>query len=164
MPSPNSPPDGYTLLMSSGRHGSVNPHIYARMPSTRPGPGAGGRVPARVLCLPGGAHGQPVEDFQAFLADLKANPATQLRLARQRQLAALATEMMKAQTAPFRARALPRCRPSLTDLLGGQLDFLFDPGIGIRHVRSGKLRMIAVGSPQRSPLFPGRAPRSTNSG
>jgi tripartite-type tricarboxylate transporter receptor subunit TctC len=50
---------------------------------------------------------------------------------------------------PYRGAA-----PALTDLLGGQLDFLFDPGIAIPHVRSGKLRMIAVGSPQRSPLFP----------
>ena len=30
-----SPPDGYTLLMSSGGMVSVNPHIYAKMPSIR---------------------------------------------------------------------------------------------------------------------------------
>jgi tripartite-type tricarboxylate transporter receptor subunit TctC len=50
---------------------------------------------------------------------------------------------------PYRGAA-----PALTDLLGGQIDFLFDPGIAIPHIRSGKLRLLAVGSPQRSPLFP----------
>jgi tripartite-type tricarboxylate transporter receptor subunit TctC len=67
----------------------------------------------------------------------------------------LATEMMKAQTGTYAVHVPYRgAAPALTDLLGGQLDFLFDPGIAIPHVRSGKLRMIAVGSPQRSPLFP----------
>ena len=42
----------------------------------------------------------------------------------------------------------------MTDLLGGQLAFMFDPGIGLQHVRSGKLRLLAIGSPKRSPLFP----------
>jgi len=50
---------------------------------------------------------------------------------------------------PYRGAA-----PALTDLLGGQIDFLFDPGIAIPHIKAGKLRLLAVGSPQRSPLFP----------
>ena len=63
--------------------------------------------------------------------------------------------MMKAQTGTFAVHVPYRgAAPALTDLLGGQIDFLFDPGIAIPHVRSGKLRMMAVGSPQRSPLFP----------
>jgi tripartite-type tricarboxylate transporter receptor subunit TctC len=31
---------------------------------------------------------------------------------------------------------------------------MFDPGIGLGHVRDGKLRLLAVGSPERSALFP----------
>ncbi len=98
----------------------------------------------------------PAKDFQAFLADLKANPG-------QRSFGSpgngssphLAGEMMKAQTGTFAVHVPYRgAAPALTDLLGGQLDFLFDPGIAIPHVRSGRLRMLAVGSPQRSPLFP----------
>jgi tripartite-type tricarboxylate transporter receptor subunit TctC len=42
----------------------------------------------------------------------------------------------------------------MQDLLAGQIDFMFDPGIGLQHVRSGKLKMLAVGSLKRSPLFP----------
>jgi tripartite-type tricarboxylate transporter receptor subunit TctC len=42
----------------------------------------------------------------------------------------------------------------MQDLLGGQLDFMFDPGIGLQHVKAGKLKLLAVGSAKRSPLFP----------
>jgi tripartite-type tricarboxylate transporter receptor subunit TctC len=34
------------------------------------------------------------------------------------------------------------------------LDFYFDPGIGLGQVRAGKLKLLAVGSMKRSPLFP----------
>jgi tripartite-type tricarboxylate transporter receptor subunit TctC len=50
---------------------------------------------------------------------------------------------------PYRGAA-----PAMQDLLGGQLDFMFDPGIGLNQVRAGKLKLLAVGSPKRSPLFP----------
>jgi tripartite-type tricarboxylate transporter receptor subunit TctC len=151
-----SPADGYTLLMSSGGMVSVNPHIYARMPFDPAKDLVPVAAAARVLVFLVVRTDSPSKDFKAFLADLKANPG-------QRSFGSpgngssphLAAEMMKAQTGtfavhvPYRGAAL-----ALTDLLGGQLDFLFDPGIAIPHVRSGKLRMIAVGSPQRSPLFP----------
>jgi tripartite-type tricarboxylate transporter receptor subunit TctC len=44
--------------------------------------------------------------------------------------------------------------PAMTDLLGGQLDFMFDPGIGLQHVKAGKLKLLAVGSPRRHPQYP----------
>ena len=31
---------------------------------------------------------------------------------------------------------------------------MFDPGIGLQHVKAGKLKLLAVGSPKRSPQFP----------
>jgi len=50
---------------------------------------------------------------------------------------------------PYRGAA-----PAMVDLLAGQVDYMFDPGIGLGHVRDGKLRLLAVGSPERSALFP----------
>ena len=50
------------------------------------------------------------------------------------------------------------CRGSAAvtqDLLGGQLADSFDPGIGFPHIKSGKLRLLAMGSAKRSPLDPG---------
>ena len=151
-----SPPDGYTLLMSSGGMVSVNPHIYTKMPFDPAKDLVPVAAAARVLVFLVLRTENPSKDFKAFLADLKTHPG-------QRSFGSpgngssphLATEMMKAQTGTFAVHVPYRgAAPALTDLLGGQLDFLFDPGIAIPHVRSGKLRMIAVGSPQRSPLFP----------
>jgi tripartite-type tricarboxylate transporter receptor subunit TctC len=151
-----SPADGTTLLMSSGGMVSVNPHIYAKMPFDPAKDLVPVAAAARVLVFLVVRTENPAKDFKAFLADLKAHPG-------QRSFGSpghgssphLATEMMKAQTGTFAVHVPYRgAAPALTDLLGGQLDFLFDPGIAIPHVRSGKLRMLAVGSPQRSPLFP----------
>jgi len=151
-----SAPDGYTLLMSSGSMVAINPHIYANMPFDP----AKDIVPvasvARVPFYLVVRAENPAQDFKAFIADLKANPG-------KRNYGSpgigssphLAAEMLKKMTGtdavhvPYRGAA-----PALNDLLGGQLDFLFDPGIAIEHVKAGKLRAIAIGSPQRSPQLP----------
>ena len=44
--------------------------------------------------------------------------------------------------------------PAMADLLGGQLDLVFDPGIGLEHAKAGRTRMLAVTSEQRHPDFP----------
>ena len=45
--------------------------------------------------------------------------------------------------------------PALVDLIGGQIDWLFDtPSAVQQHARSGKLRALAVAAPQRSPQMP----------
>jgi tripartite-type tricarboxylate transporter receptor subunit TctC len=151
-----SAPDGYTLLMSSGSMVAINPHIYASMPFDP----AKDIVPiasvARVPFYLVVRAENPAQDFKAFIADLKANPG-------KRNFGSpgigssphLAAEMLKKMTGtdavhvPYRGAA-----PALNDLLAGQLDFLFDPGIAIEHVKAGKLRAIAIGSPQRSPQLP----------
>jgi tripartite-type tricarboxylate transporter receptor subunit TctC len=45
--------------------------------------------------------------------------------------------------------------PAITDLIGGQIDFMFTtiPGV-LPHVKAGTLRALAVTSPQRSPAMP----------
>ena len=151
-----SAPDGYTLLMSSGSMVAINPHIYAKMPFDP----AKDIVPvasvARVPFYLVVRSENPAQDFKAFIADLKANPG-------KRNYGSpgigssphLAAEMLKKMTGtdavhvPYRGAA-----PALNDLLAGQLDFLFDPGIAIEHVKAGKLRAIAIGSPQRAPQLP----------
>ncbi|MCJ0762168.1 Bug family tripartite tricarboxylate transporter substrate binding protein [Variovorax terrae] len=151
-----SPADGYTLLMSSGGMVSINPHLYPKMPFDP----AKDLVPvaaiARVLVYLEVKPSLPVKNVQEFLAYLKANPG-KLSFGSPGNGSSphLAAEMMKAQTnlyavhVPYRGAA-----PAMQDLLGGQIDFMFDPGIGLQHVKSGKLKLLAVGSPKRSPLFP----------
>jgi tripartite-type tricarboxylate transporter receptor subunit TctC len=42
----------------------------------------------------------------------------------------------------------------LNALLGGQIDFAFDPGMAMQHIKTGKLRVLGVSSGSRSSFFP----------
>jgi len=151
-----SPADGYTLLMSSGGMVSVNPHIYARMPFDP----AKDLVPvasaARVLVFLVAKPNFPANNIQEFLAYVKANPGRlSYGSAGNGSSPHLAGEMMKSQAGLFAVHVPYRgAAPALQDVLAGQLDFYFDPGIGLGQVRAGKLKLLAVGSMKRSPLFP----------
>jgi tripartite-type tricarboxylate transporter receptor subunit TctC len=151
-----SPGDGYTLLMSSGGMVSINPHLYPRMafdPAKDLVPVA---AAARVLVFLEVKPELPVKNVAEFMAYLKANPG-KLSFGSPGNGSSphLAGEMMKAQAGVFAVHVPYRgAAPAMQDLLGGQLDFMFDPGIGLQQVRAGKLKLLAVGSPKRSPLFP----------
>lgn len=151
-----SPSDGYTFLMSSGGMVSINPHIYAKMPFDPAKdlvPVASvARVPFYLVVRADSA----IKDFKGLVADLKANPGKRsFGSPGNGSSPHLAAEMMTGRTGttavhvPYRGAA-----PALTDLLGGQIDFLFDPGISIQHVKTGKLRMLAVASLKRAPQMP----------
>jgi tripartite-type tricarboxylate transporter receptor subunit TctC len=151
-----SAPDGQTLLMSSGGMVSVNPHIYARMPFDPIKDLTPVAAAARVLVFLVVKPEYPANNARAFLDDLKKNPGKRsFGSPGNGSSPHLAGEMMKSQAGVFAVHVPYRgAAPALTDLLAGQLDFLFDPGIAISHVKAGRLKMLAVGSPQRSPLFP----------
>ena len=149
-------PDGYSLLMSSGGMVSVNPHIYAKMPFDPAKDLTPVAAAARVLVFLVVKPDYPASTAKAFLDDLKAKPGRRsFGSPGNGSSPHLAGEMMKSQAGVFAVHVPYRgAAPALTDLLAGQIDFLFDPGIAIPHVKSGKLKMLAVGSPKRSPLFP----------
>jgi tripartite-type tricarboxylate transporter receptor subunit TctC len=151
-----SPPDGYTLLMSSGGMVSVNPHIYARMPFDPAKDLVPVAAAARVLVFLVAKPSLPVDNVQDFLAYVKAHPGRlSFGSAGNGSSPHLAAEMMKSQAGLFAVHVPYRgAAPALQDLLAGQVDFYFDPGIGLNQVRAGKLKLLAVGSPKRSPLFP----------
>lgn len=148
--------DGYTLLMSSGGMVSVNPHIYPRMAFDPVRDLVPVAAAARVLVYLLVRLDLPVRNIAEFIAYLKANPG-KLTYASPGNGSSphLAGEMMKAQAGVFAVHVPYRgAAPALQDLLAGQLDYFFDPGIGLAQVRADKLRLLAVGSPQRSPAFP----------
>jgi len=148
--------DGYTLLMSSGGMVSINPHLYNKMPFDPMKDLVPVAAAARVLVFLEVRPGLQINDFKGFLAYLKAHPG-KLSFGSPGNGSSphLAAEMMKAQSQTFAVHVPYRgAAPAMQDLLAGQIDFMFDPGIGLQHVRSGKLKMLAVGSPKRSPLFP----------
>jgi tripartite-type tricarboxylate transporter receptor subunit TctC len=45
--------------------------------------------------------------------------------------------------------------PAITGLLGGQVQVMFGSGAVVPHVKAGRLKALAVTSPQPSALFPG---------
>ena len=148
--------DGYTLLMSSGGMVSINPHLYNKMPFDPMKDLVPVAAAARVLVFLEVRPGLQINDFKTFLDFIKANPG-KLSFGSPGNGSSphLAAEMMKAQSNTFAVHVPYRgAAPAMQDLLAGQIDFMFDPGIGLQHVRSGKLKMLAVGSPKRSPLFP----------
>jgi len=57
---------------------------------------------------------------------------------------------IKAEHVPYKGTG-----PATTALLGGEIDYLFEAlGSAAQHIRSGKLKAIAVTSAKRSPSFP----------
>ena len=151
-----APADGYTLLMSSGGMVSVNPFIYSKMPFDPAKDLVPVAAAARVLVFLVTKPEFPAKDAKEFLAALKAQPG-KLSFGSPGNGSSphLAAEMMKSQAGVFATHVPYRgAAPALTGLLGGQLDFLFDPGIAIPHINAGKLKLLAVGSPKRSTQFP----------
>lgn len=151
-----SPADGYTLLLSSGGMVSINPAIYPKMPFDPAKDLTPVAAAARVLVFLEIRPGLPVKDVREFIAFIKSNPG-KLSYGSPGNGSSphLAGEMFKDQLKAFAIHVPYRgAAPAMQDLLAGQIDFMFDPGIGLNQVRAGKLKLLAVGSPKRSPLFP----------
>jgi tripartite-type tricarboxylate transporter receptor subunit TctC len=151
-----SPGDGYTLLMSSGGAITVNPFIYAKMPFDADKDLVPVASVARVLVFLVTHPSVPANNVAEFIAYAKANPGKlSYGSAGSGSSPHLAGEMFKRQ-AKFEATHVPYrgAAPALTDLLAGTVQFMFDPGPGLRHAKEGKLKLLAVGSPKRSAQVP----------
>ncbi len=148
--------DGYTLLMSSGGLVSVNPHIYAKMPFDPVKDLTPVASVARVAVFLVVKPSLPVNNAKELVAYMKANPG-KLSYGSPGNGSSphLAGEMFKSMTSTFAVHVPYRgAAPALNDLLAGQIDFAFDPGIALPHVRANRLKLLAIGSPKRSSQFP----------
>jgi len=148
-------PDGHTLVYSPGSSMMIAPHIVKRAdldPVKALAPAvATGRVSLYVVVHPD----RPMKNLAEFLAYARANPG-KLNYGTPGNGTSphIATEVfdreagVKMNHVPYKGAG-----PALNDLLGGVVDVVFDPGIGLPQVRAGKLRMIAVAGLQRHPDF-----------
>jgi tripartite-type tricarboxylate transporter receptor subunit TctC len=157
-------PDGYTLLHSSDGPILINPHLVRMEVDVEkdlvPVAPTGGAA-LFVIARPG----IPSLNMAEFLAYARANPGKlNYGSAGSGTLQHIAIEMMMAE-AKFKAVHVPYkgSQAVLVDLLGGQVDFTVDLGASIPHIKSGKLRLLAVPGKQRSPIFP-EAPTLIESG
>ena len=149
-------PDGYTLLASSGSAISINPHVYRKLafdPDKDLIPVA---AAARIELFLVASERAPFNTYEEFLSLAKKEPGRfSYGSAGNGTAPHIAGEMLKEQAGidllhvPYKGAS-----QALQDLLAGQVDLLFDPGIAISHIKSGKLKLIAVGSAKRSSVFP----------
>jgi tripartite-type tricarboxylate transporter receptor subunit TctC len=152
----HAPADGYTLL-SINSSNLVNATLYEKLPYDfirDIAPIAGiDRVPLVMEVNPR----VPVKTVPEFIAYAKANPG-KLNMASggNGNSTHMAGELFKMMTGvdlihvPYRGSA-----PALTDLLGGQVQVMFDIiASSIEHIRSGKLRALAVTTATRLEALP----------
>jgi tripartite-type tricarboxylate transporter receptor subunit TctC len=67
----------------------------------------------------------------------------------------LAGELFKQSTGTFITHVPYRgAAPALQDVMASQADMAFDPGIAFPHIKSGKVKLLAVASDKKSPFFP----------
>lgn len=149
-------PDGYTLLLAPASAIAINPFIYSKMtfdPFKDLVPvAAAARITSLLVVRPGLA----VNSVQELIAYAKANPG-KLSYSSPGAGSAphLAGEIFNAMTGistvhvPYKGAGA-----ALQDVAAGQVDYVFDPGTAIGHVKAGKVKLIAVGTPKRSAQFP----------
>ena len=150
-------PDGYTLFMGNNSTLTINPHLYKKLPydAVRDFAPLSLLASAPFVLL---AHPSvPAQSVKELIALARQRPG-QLNFGSSGLGISthLAGEMFKLMARvdivhiPYKGAA-----PALTDLIGGQIELLFNNVISaMPHVRSGRLRALAVTSKTRSHALP----------
>jgi tripartite-type tricarboxylate transporter receptor subunit TctC len=150
-------PDGYTFFMGAVHH-AIAPAMYPKLDydiETDLLPVAlVSLVPQVIVVHPGKV---PVTDLKGFLDFLRQNPGrVNYASAGNGTSHHLAGELFKLQTNTFITHIPYRgAGPALQDLMAGQVDVLFDGlGSSAAHIKSGRIRALAVASDKRALAFP----------
>ena len=150
-------PDGYTLLMTSGSIVTANQHLYKVLPFDPARDFAPITEVATGPQVVAVSAGVPVQSLRDLIAYAKANPGklnfgsagvgTQTHLAGENFFYAAGIE---ATHVPYKGEA-----SVINDLMGGQIQ-MATPNLGaaISYIQAGKLRALAVTSPERIPQLP----------
>ncbi|MBC4018901.1 Bug family tripartite tricarboxylate transporter substrate binding protein [Siccirubricoccus deserti] len=152
-----SRPDGYTIGLSSIASQSIAPTLYANLPynAAQDFTYISGlwQLPNLVVVN----NDLPVRTVPELIALLKANPGKYAYGSSGAGTTPhLSGELLKQMAGldvlhvPYRGGA-----PALLDLIGGRVQLIMDniPGL-LPSARDGKIRALAVTSPQRSPVVP----------
>jgi len=152
-----SPPDGYTLALNSASTVSIAPFSLSKMPYDVKKDFALITVVVRVPEVLVVHPSLPVDSLSALISYAKANPGkVNFGSAGGGSITHLAGELLKAEAkidivhVPYKGAA-----PAVSDLLGGQVQMgIFDVPILLPHIRSGKLKALAVTSAKRAATLP----------
>ncbi len=152
-----SEPDGYTLLVSPPPPYAVNVSLYKHLPYDARTAFAPISIVAQAASVLVANPKVPYHSVKELVAYAKANPH-KINYASQGSgtTSHLTTAMMAQMTGidivhiPYKGSA-----PALADLLGGQVDFIWDNlGSSLPRIQDGSLLGLAVGSKTRSPGAP----------
>ena len=152
-----APADGYTLLMGTASTHGINSAVYKSLPYDAVKDFAPVTIVASTPNIIAVHPSVPAKNLQELLALAKAQPGKlnsgSTSLGGSPHMSAELLKMMAGVDmvhVPYKGAA-----PMLTDLMGGQVQVGFDnlPST-INFVRSGKVRAIAVTTPQRWPGAP----------
>lgn len=151
-----SKPDGYTIGIVYQAVLALSPHLIAKRifePLTEIAPIGLISVSGNALLVP---VNSPIRSYADFVARAKASPGT-LTFASWGESSAghISGEVMK-RAAGIDIRHIPYkgSNEALMGMLGGEVDAIFGGwGLTSIQVKAGKVRVLAVTSPQRSPIF-----------
>ena len=151
-----APPDGYTLLMVSASH-VINPSMVKKLPYDTVKAFAAVSMVSDVPTVLVAHPSVQAKSLKELIALAKANP-NKLNMGTSGigTVGHLSGELLKSM-AQIKIEIIhyKGAGPALIDLLGGhvQLQFVSMPA-AISHIRSGKLRAIAMTGAKRSPAAP----------
>ena len=152
-----SKPDGYTIGMGQTANLAINPTLFPKMPYDAMKDFAPIAVVASQPVALVVRANAPWKSLAELVAAAKAKPGElKQALAGTGTLGHMAGEMLakkaglKVLNVPYKGAA-----PAITDLLGGQTDFMFaTPQAALPMIKGGKLRALAVTSSKRLPVMP----------
>src|SRR4051812_40497602 len=150
-----SPADGYTILMGTIAALSINPSLYGNLPFdplTDLAPVTRAVDSTNILVVHPSLPAKSVKELIA-LAKTKSLNGGSSGVGGAGHLALELFNVMahtRITHVPYKGGG-----PAMTDLLGGQINLIFATGASaIPHVKSGKIRALAVTTSKRSQLVP----------
>jgi len=150
-------PDGYTLCINSASPLVIAPYSLSKMPYDVKKDFAFITLVVRVPEVLAVHPSLPVNSLSELISYAKANPGkVNFGSAGSGSITHLAGELLKAEAkvdlvhVPYKGAA-----PAVTDLLGGQVQMgIFDVPVLLAHLRSGKLKALALTSHKRAASLP----------
>ncbi len=153
-------PDGYTFIAPAASH-TTTPSLYSKLDFDPVKDFAAVTQIVTVPYLLVVPASSPIHTLADFIAAAKAKPGTlTFGSAGNGSSNHLAGELLAGSIgAPLVHVPYKGSAPALTDVLGGQLSFMFDTiNTSTQHVKAGKLRVLGVGTAKRSRIMPDVAP------
>ena len=150
-------PDGNTLLLANTSMFTINPHTFSKLPydpekNFRPVTNFLGA--AMVMAVHASV---PANNVAEFVAWTKANPGKVSYASFTAGNSSHFAGVILNQRAGLDMTHVPfnGTPPAVQNLVGGQVNAAFLPLLAVKpHVDSGKVKVLAITSPQRSPLAP----------